>query len=82
MYQQVLHDVHICLLLDSASKNEKATRSGSCVGPARPRLRSSSDGSIYTRRTVGDRSSFSSLTLSNPKSGIIWSIFKATAIFC
>ncbi|XP_007569098.1 PREDICTED: DEP domain-containing mTOR-interacting protein-like [Poecilia mexicana] len=53
---------------DSASKNEKATKSGSCVGPARPRLRSSSDGNIYTRRTVGGCSSFSSLTLSNPKS--------------
>ncbi|XP_008420854.1 DEP domain-containing mTOR-interacting protein-like [Poecilia reticulata] len=53
---------------DSASKNEKATKSGSCLGPARPRLRSSSDGNIYTRRTVGGCSSFSSLTLSNPKS--------------
>ncbi|MED6286998.1 hypothetical protein CHARACLAT_011981 [Characodon lateralis] len=52
---------------DNASKNEKATTS-SCVGPAKPRLRSSSDGNIYTRRTVGGRSSSSSLTLSSPKS--------------
>ncbi|XP_038135670.1 DEP domain-containing mTOR-interacting protein-like [Cyprinodon tularosa] len=53
---------------DSASKNEKAAMSGSCVGPAKPRLRSSSDGNIYTRRTASGRSSFSSLTLSSPKS--------------
>ncbi|XP_012706431.2 DEP domain-containing mTOR-interacting protein isoform X1 [Fundulus heteroclitus] len=52
---------------ESASKNEKATTIGSCVGPAKPRLRSSSDGNIYTRR-AGGRISSSSLTLSNPKS--------------
>ena len=53
---------------DSASKNEKAVTGGNCGGPARPRLRSSSDGSIYTRRVVGGHNTSYSM-LSNPKSG-------------
>ncbi|XP_037548874.1 DEP domain-containing mTOR-interacting protein-like [Nematolebias whitei] len=53
---------------DSASKNEKAITSGSCRGPAKPRLRSSSDGSIYTRRVVGVHGNTSSHVLLNPKS--------------
>ncbi|KAM9737601.1 DEP domain-containing mTOR-interacting protein-like [Menidia menidia] len=52
---------------DSASKDEKAVRGGSCGGPARPRVRSSSDGSIYTRRVVSAYNTSSSM-LSNPKS--------------
>ncbi|XP_072226820.1 DEP domain-containing mTOR-interacting protein-like [Leuresthes tenuis] len=52
---------------DSASKNEKAVTGGNCGGPARPRLRSSSDGSIYTRRVVGGHNTSSSM-LFNPKS--------------
>lgn len=56
---------------DSASKNEKAITSGSCRGPAKPRLRSSSDGSIYTRRVVGVHGNTSSHVLLNPKSGAL-----------
>ncbi|XP_041867760.1 DEP domain-containing mTOR-interacting protein-like [Melanotaenia boesemani] len=54
---------------DSTSKDEKRASGGSCGGPARPRLRSSSDGNIYTRRMFGAYSSSSSSSvLSNPKS--------------
>ncbi|KAM6899620.1 DEP domain-containing mTOR-interacting protein-like [Xenentodon cancila] len=54
----------------SGSKEEKAVTSagGGCGGPARPRLRSSSDGHIYTRRAVAAHSASSSLVLFNPKS--------------
>ncbi|XP_043995266.1 DEP domain-containing mTOR-interacting protein-like isoform X2 [Gambusia affinis] len=60
---------------DSASKNEKPTKSESCVGPARPRLRSSSDGSIYTRRTVVLRRPVSTEELQTPGGPYIKKIF-------
>ncbi|RVE67043.1 hypothetical protein OJAV_G00113590 [Oryzias javanicus] len=50
----------------NGSKDKKARES--CSGPAKPRLRSSSDGSIWTRRIVGAHNCSSSLVLSNPKS--------------
>ncbi|XP_023276534.1 DEP domain-containing mTOR-interacting protein-like [Seriola lalandi dorsalis] len=55
------------------SKEVKAVAGGGCEGHARARLRSSSDGSRYSRREVGlannsSSSSSSSPMLSNPKS--------------
>ncbi|XP_022613151.1 DEP domain-containing mTOR-interacting protein-like [Seriola dumerili] len=55
------------------SKEVKAVAGGGCGGHARARLRSSSDGSRYSRREVGlpnnsSSSSSSSPMLSNPKS--------------
>ncbi|KAF7210749.1 DEP domain-containing mTOR-interacting protein isoform X2 [Nothobranchius furzeri] len=53
---------------EGASKSEKLVSSGSCTGPAKPRLRSSSDGSIYTMRVLSGHRGSSPHVLYNPKS--------------